>query len=313
MLSNRANRRISSGGATVGTLAFLFLFATAAGCGEDVTQQVSSGLTTGHCELWVSDFVADGVQRFDASSGAYVGIIDPGGVNEAEGLIELSDRLYVSSYYNSRLARYDLPTIRFHGSKNTTRVVGPTGMTVGPDGSIYLSGYDSNNVGRFDPVTEKTTVFVAPGSGGLVTPHGLTFGPDGNLYVAAVDADTILKFSGKTGQPMGVFAKHPSMGAPFGLTFGPDGHLYVAAADTQRVVRFDGTTGAYIDTFVPAGAGGLQFPHSLAFGTDGMLYVTDYFAGTVLRFNGTSGALVDAFVPAGGQLQAPTYLSWHCN
>jgi len=43
--------------------------------------------------------------------------------------------------------------------------------------------------------------------------------------------------------------------SPADLVFGPDGNLYLISRTNQRVLRYDGTTRAFLDTFVPAGAG----------------------------------------------------------
>ena len=90
--------------------------------------------------------------------------------------------------------------------------------------------------------------------------------------------------------------------------------LFVAANNSNRVLRFDGTAGTFIDTFVPAGYGGLYWPDGVIFGPDNNVYVTSATnpsnAGPreVLRYNGTTGAFIDAFVPPGsGGLQVATY------
>src|SRR4051794_19611987 len=53
---------------------------------------------------------------------------------------------------------------------------------------------------------------------------GMTFGPDGNLYACS---GNILRYDGKSGKSLGVFASGGGMEAPINLTFGPDGNLYV--------------------------------------------------------------------------------------
>ena len=81
-------------------------------------------------------------------------------------------------------------------------------------------------------------------------------------------------------------------------------------------MRFDGTTGAYIDDFIPNGAG--QGPTtntdtvceamSMAFGPDGFFYLgndprdcacNDTSCYNVMRFNGTTGQYVDTPFPPG--------------
>jgi hypothetical protein len=130
--------------------------------------------------------------------------------------------------------------------------------------------------------------FVASGSGGLDSPTGLSFGPDGNLYVAN-DAPTnpnVLRFQGPSGPAPGAFlgtfvpAGSGGLQMPLEAIFGPDGNgdgrldLYVSDATFEgsslsgkkgTVKRYDGVTGAFIDTFVPAGSGGLKRPSMITF------------------------------------------------
>ena len=72
--------------------------------------------------------------------------------------------------------------------------------------------------------------------------------------------------------------------------------LYVASWVTDEVLRYDAASGAFVDVFVTAGAGGLDFPHTIAFGPDGNFYVTSAENGEVLRYDGTSGLFMDVFV-----------------
>lgn len=86
--------------------------------------------------------------------------------------------------------------------------------------------------------------------------------------------------------------------------------LLVCSYNTNSVLRYRGSTGAFIDSFVPAGSGGLVAPGGLTFGPDGNLYASSNDPNNqILRFNGQTGAFIDAFVPSGtGGLNGPTYL-----
>ena len=64
-------------------------------------------------------------------------------------------------------------------------------------------------------------------------------------------------------------------------------------------MRYDGTNGTFIDTFVPAGAGGLAQPFGCKFGPDGHLYVVSGNNNRVVRFNGASGAPLGDFTTGG--------------
>jgi hypothetical protein len=74
--------------------------------------------------------------------------------------------------------------------------------------------------------------------------------------------------------------------------------------------RYDGSTGAFIDTFVPTGAGGLADVRDILFDGDGNLLVAEPTKNAVLRYEGpagqTPGRFIDAVVPSGlGGLRFP--------
>src|SRR4051812_22066359 len=59
----------------------------------------------------------------------------------------------------------------------------PQGITVGPDGNIYVSSATSDQVLRYAP--DGTPMGQFQTGGGLDQPWYLTFGPDKNLYVSS--------------------------------------------------------------------------------------------------------------------------------
>jgi sugar lactone lactonase YvrE len=127
------------------------------------------------------------------------------------------------------------------------------------------------------------------------------------LLVSSGGTDSVVRYDGRTGAFIDIFASGGGLDSPNGLVFGPDGNLYVGSTDGElgipennRVLRYDGTTGAFIDTFVAPGAGGLGEPDGITFGLDGNLYVANTSAGNVLRYDGTSGAFIDIFASGDG-------------
>lgn len=177
----------------------------------------------------------------------------------------------------------------------------PVGAILGPDGNVYVSGWTSANVLRYDPSTGAFIDELVDGAV-LAPPRtstlGMAFGPDGNLYVAIPTSAEVLRFDANSGAFIDAFvpAGLGGLTEAEGLTFGPDGNLYVSDYTTNAVYRYNGTTGAFIDIFVAAGSGGLRDPEDLTFGPDGNLYVASDRDDNVLRFNGTSGAFIDQFV-----------------
>lgn len=146
--------------------------------------------------------------------------------------------------------------------------------------ALLVGNTRGNNVLLFDEQNGKLLGnFISPGNGGLIDPDDLNFGPDGNFYVSSGntrETSAILRYDGKTGKFIDVFASGGELFRPYGKAFGPDGNLYVSSFLTDKILRYDGTTGVFIDVFATGNgqAGGLNGPNDLLFGTDGSLYVT---------------------------------------
>ncbi len=146
--------------------------------------------------------------------------------------------------------------------------------------AVLVGNTASNNVVLVDTVQGKVLRdFIAAGSGGLVSPDDLNYGPDGNLYVSSGTntSGAILRYDGRTGDFIDVFATSDSLRRPYGFAFGPDGLLYVASFRSDEILRYDAVTGAFVDVFASGDgtAGGLlNGPNDLLFDRDGRLYVT---------------------------------------
>ncbi|HBL12497.1 MAG TPA: PEP-CTERM sorting domain-containing protein [Cyanobacteria bacterium UBA11162] len=146
--------------------------------------------------------------------------------------------------------------------------------------TLLVGNTRGNNVVLFDEQNGKFLGnFITPGSGGLIAPDDINFGPDGNIYVSSgytPDTSAILRYDGKTGKFIDVFASGDGLFRPYGTAFGPDGNLYVSSFLTDQILRYNGTTGAFIDIFASGNGqpGGLNGPNDLLFGADGSLYVT---------------------------------------
>jgi RHS repeat-associated protein len=187
-------------------------------------------------------------------------------------------------------------------------LVGPFGVAVGPDGSLYIADADNNRIRRVAPNGIITTVAgtgnaTFSGDGGLATqaavqsPRGVAVGPDGSLYVAdrgnqrirqvapdgiitTVAGNGVFGFSGDGGP-----ATQASFRIPFGVATGPDGSLYIADRSNQRIRRVapDGiiTTVAGNGSASFSGDGGpatqaaLDDPNGVAVGPDGSLDIGD--------------------------------------
>lgn len=225
----------------------------------------------------------DSIQRFDATTGAFIDTFVPPG--RIKGVGEMAFRagyLYVASTFTNEVLRFDAVTGAFVDAfvpAGSGGINGPDGLIFGPDANgdgipeLYVTGFYSNNVVRYDGATgQPLGTYITAGSGGLTSPLSLAFGPDNAVYVTNTGANQILKYNTQTGAFIGVAAS-TGLSAPRGVRFGPDGLMYVTSSNTNRIMRFT-TAGAYVDDYVPAGAGGMSSPERMTFGPDGDLYVS---------------------------------------
>jgi hypothetical protein len=177
---------------------------------------------------------------------------------------------------------------------SNANLAGPADVLIGPDGLLYVSGYNSDTIVRYNASTGAfVDTFVSAGLGGLDGPTGLAFGKDGNLLVASYNTDSVKRYDATTGAYIDDFVTSGAGGldAPVALTYGADGNLYVTGWFSNTVVRYDGDTGAFIDVFVSTS---LDQATDLQFGPDGNLYVASR-AGLnsgVDKYDGSTGAIL---------------------
>jgi streptogramin lyase len=194
-----------------------------------------TGMTIYNGSLYVTNSNSpQGVQRFDATTGANTGSFVPSLPNPGPRDVKVNPankRLYVLYYNNATVETFDLTTMASFG------LLMPPGTPIG--------------------------------SGGLYTPSSMAFGPDGNLYISGGTFGGNLgvrRYNPTTGAFIDFFANTGSDSySPVGIAFGPDKNLYVATQNSANVMRFHYPTGTFMDLFVPAGGGGLTDPYHLTF------------------------------------------------
>jgi RHS repeat-associated protein len=193
------------------------------------------------------------------------------------------------------------------GPATAASVYLPSGVAVGPDGSLYLTDPYYNRIREVTP-DGIIHAFAGNGTGGysgdgrpaikaeLSFPFGLAIGPDGSLYIADTDNHVIRKVTpdgtistvagggpccfGDGGPATAAFLNEPN-----GVAVGPDNSLYIADSYDNRIreVTPDGIintiagngTGSYGGDGGPATAASLSEPGAVAVGPDGSLYIAD--------------------------------------
>lgn len=294
--------------------------------------------------LLVTSWQTNNVREFSSTTGLAVGSGIFAAVNSPRGIVlnPTNNIIYVASEGNSNIQMFTTSGASA-GTITGNDIWVPMGMTVDSSGNLYVANSDYNNpasgrtninaILRFKPdgtpfpaTGRSAAVFVAPGSGGLLTPNGVTIGPDGDLYVSSQDTDQVLQFvgPGKAGEGnfVKVFASGNNLDYPYGLLWGPDGNLYVSSRNTDRILRFNsagtplpasGKSGA---DFIPAGdPSGLTAPDGLFFDDANNLYVASRGSNEILRYSLPNGAYNPApgqtlahFVPDTAGLIIPKYM-----
>ena len=227
--------------------------------------------------------------EIDASTGDYVGlvanVVTPRGIQ-----VGADGNLYVASANTNSILKFAIndgfqqSTFVPPGSGGLTF---PSGMKFGPDGNLYVASFQpSLTVFRYDGTTGNFMDVFASGPQTLSTPTDLAFGPNGNLYVSTL-TNGIFQFDGQTGSALGQLIPPTHFQFSDSMAFDSAGTLYVSTGPMSTVQRYNGSTGTFIDTFIPAGLGGLHDAEGIGFGPDGNLYVAGLFNDAVLGFDST--------------------------
>jgi DNA-binding beta-propeller fold protein YncE len=228
--------------------------------------------------IYVASEESNAVLRFDGTTGAFVdrfvaddprtpedesgGLDGPGAV-----LFDATGRLLVSSFDSDAVLRYDADGtfVDVFVESQAGGLDGPdAGMAFGPDGDLFVPGYYSNTVSRFDGRTGAFVGDFTP-TEMLAEPRTVLFHQDA-LYVANEGSDEVLRFDATTGDFIDVFVPAGSGGlaAPAGMVIDPDGVLHVVSVSANTVLRFDAGTGDPLPPLIDGPGAGLSAPTHLA-------------------------------------------------
>ena len=197
--------------------------------------------------------------------------------------------LYVSSFNNDRVLRYDGTTgayIDTFVSDGAGGLNGPdAGMTFGPDGHLYVPSFFNRRVLKYDGKTGASLgAFIANAAGELRNPRTVVFRTNGTVLVTSQGTNQILLYNSK-----GKFIRkfiNPNYTGTTGLAVSPiDGNVYAASLNVGNVRRFNGTDGSWEGVAVNVGSGGLDLPVFISFHTDPNLRLKRMSPGTINAFN----------------------------
>ncbi len=159
----------------------------------------------------------------------------------------------------------------------------PTGMTIGPDGNIWIAETHAYRVAVYSPEYDQLFAFggYGDGDGQFVYVTDVAVSREGRVYVSEFGGTnrvqefkidgTFVRLVGGDGVEPGMFRR------PQALACSDDGSLYVADSVNHRIQKFaadgtlEGVFGAAGD-----GEGRLTYPYDLAIGPDQTVYICEY-------------------------------------
>ena len=159
----------------------------------------------------------------------------------------------------------------------------PRGVTVSPDGHIYVCDEANHCVCVFDVKGKSLFSCGSHGSGGecFDWPRDLCFASDGLLYITDVDNSRICVYD-KDGK---FIRKFPTTCKPTCIDATDCGHLIVSSYSSHKVMIYT-TGGELVHVFGEHGSGLGQFyaPSGVSVDSDGLIYIADLYDNRIQVF-----------------------------
>src|SRR5580704_14981149 len=157
------------------------------------------------------------------------------------------------------------------------------GITTGPDGALWFTEYNGNNIGRVT-TTGQVTEYPVPSKG---NPYEITAGPDGALWFTEHNS-AIGRITTN-----GAVSEFPTPGGPtYGIVTGPDGALWYGDSATNSIGRMT-TQGVVTEYRLPTAG---SEPYDIVVGPDGALWFTELVASKIGRIT-TNGTITEYRTP----------------
>ena len=192
--------------------------------------------------LWVADFGNSRLRIFDANGQPLGGWGGRGsgtfGLRELCGVTVRGDALYVADTWNGRVLGFSTAG-EPRGSAG--ELYGPRGVTVSPDGRVWVTDTGNHRVVSYGPDFAEPKVIGRQGKGSeeFSSPIGIAAAPSGLIYVA----DTVNKRIQVLG-PDGSFKgslRFPAWGENIEphLVVGDDGTIYASSPSNRKIYALD--------------------------------------------------------------------------
>ncbi|MGD9936724.1 MAG: 6-bladed beta-propeller [Methanoregulaceae archaeon] len=180
---------------------------------------------------------------------------------------------------------YDLVDVVGVTGSDPGYLMGPRGVVVDGEGTIFVADTENHRVQVFSPDGRLIRSWGSQGTSPtqFVQPIPITIGPDNNLYIGDRGNHRVVVYS-KTGTYVREM-KTTGMD-PFGIAVAPDGEIFVASSNQNLIYLFS-PGGTLLDAFGGPGReeGKLSEPTGCVFGSDGLLYILEIGTQRVQRMD----------------------------
>jgi len=168
-------------------------------------------------------------------------------------------------------------------------------ITTGPNGNLWFTESNTNQIGKFSPVNNKITEYNVPLSGTTNTnPDSIAVGPDGNLWFTEGSGNQIGKLSPASGK-ITVY-NIPTANAALGnIVAGPDGNLWFTEIEGNKIGKISPVTGVITEYNVSVDMVG---PVGIVVGPDGNLWFTEQNADKIGKISPATGIITEYKLPA---------------
>ncbi|WP_145457738.1 GEVED domain-containing protein [Gimesia panareensis] len=296
------------------------VFASGGGLVEPRFIAFGPGSAPGIPDLYVADtgFLRDRILRYDGLTGAFIEEYvtrGEGGMGKPYGMAfdPNTGELYVASFSTNEILKFDSNGDPVPGgpfiAAGTGGLANPRGITIGPDGLLYVANGATESILRFDP---DTGAFVDnyTYNATIQLPYGVAFvpennpNPDNNLYVVDTDLGKVLKFAGPFGTATPrVITDTALIVASNGVDFGdaPAAYPNLNAEDGARHA-INNHTNLHFGVGVTADTDGKESPQANLDADDGIL-LNPIIAGdssTTVTIISSGVGYVDAWIDFNG-------------
>ena len=222
------------------------------------------------------------------------------------------------------------------GPGASARFLGPDGIVVAPDGSVFVADTGANQIRRIAPDAAHTvTTWAGDGVDGTTDgpgaqarfryPAGLALAADGTLFVADADNHVVRAIAPDAAHTVSTYAGVPTRGGgfadgpgsaaqfyrPVALALAADGALLVADMHNCLIRRIDPGAGHAVTTIAgtflgyqdgPGAQAQFNNPSGVAVAPDGNIYVLDTYNQALRRIAADAAHTVTTLVGGEGEV-----------